>query len=195
MAEGLTTADGKPVDLAAAQTQFAKAMAAPPPDPDIPAPPKREVPQLPADDGQDHQGDKPKPKPKPKPRVKTAAPVKADYTAEAQEFVGNAWLLAAVIPYTSPYAIVISGSRDALVPALAEGAKHSETIRQWVAGTSEHAWKAHLALAAAQMSMQAWQIYRDPELRKQASEQTRRELAEMLGTVSEDSADGGTPSS
>jgi hypothetical protein len=194
VAESLTTADGKPLDLQAAETQFARAMAAPPADPDLPAPPKREVNPP---DGDDHQADKPaKPRPKPvKPRAKAVTAPKADYSAEASEFVANAWLLAAVVPYTSPYATVISGSRDALIPALAEGAKHSETIRQWVAGTSEHAWKVHLTMAAVQMSLQAWTIYRDPVLRKACEAKTRAELAEAMGTaVDEDSANGGAAS-
>jgi hypothetical protein len=195
MAEGLTTADGKPVDLQAAQTQFAKAMAAPPPDPDIPAPPKREVPQLPAEGDQDHQADKPKPKPKPKPRVKTAAPPKADYSDDAKTFVSGAWMLTAAIPVTSPFAVVISGNAAELVPALAEGAKHDETIRNFLSGTGENLWKVQLGMCAVKMGMQSLAIARDPELRKQAEEQTKRELAEAMGAMSEEPESGSPPSS
>jgi hypothetical protein len=41
MPEGLQTPDGKPVDVEAANREFAKAMAAPPADQEAPAPPKR----------------------------------------------------------------------------------------------------------------------------------------------------------
>ena len=182
----LTTPDGKPVQLDEAERKFAAAMAAPAPDPDLPAPPKREpVP----DDGK-KPAEKRAPRAAQKPRPKSAPDPKADYSEPARELVTGAWTLTAAIPYTAPYAVVIADNAAALAPALAEGAKHSEVIRQWVSGTGENVWKVHLGLVAAQMCMTAWQIAKNPDLRKACAERTQAELLQMAQAAQEATANG-----
>lgn len=190
--EGLQTPDGKPLDLEAANRDFAKAMSVPPPD-DLPAPPKR------SETAGRAAAQKPesnsKPKQAAKPRTKPAAPVKADYTDDVKSVVTTTWAITAGVPlaHTQAFAFVLSTNADALTSALAEGCKHSESMRQMFTSTSEHTWKVQLAAVAAQMGMQTLQVMRDPELRDKAAEQTRAQLAQLIESASEVAADGSPP--
>lgn len=109
-----------------------------------------------------------------------AEQVKADYTADAQQAVGMAWTALAAIPATQPYALVVNVNADPLTAALAEGAKHSKTIRSFVA-SGESSWILALAGVGLNMGMQAWQIARDPELRARARESTAEQFKAALG--------------
>lgn len=146
---------------------------------EVPAPPKRDETTAPAapkrtrarKESQARTTSEP-PKDGPKAEV--------DYGPAAQALIGNVWLGAAMIPVTQPYAAVLSASSDGVAGALAEGAKHNETIRGWLTSGTESTWKLQLAGVAVTMGMQCWQIARDPELRDQAREVTRAQLAEAL---------------
>lgn len=105
--------------------------------------------------------------------------MKDDYTDDARQLVGTVWTVAASVSVTQPYAIVIHGNADGLASALAEGAKHSETIRAWVS-TGESSWILGLASVGVSMAMQGWQLARDPELRELAGAKTREQLKEAL---------------
>lgn len=192
MAEGLLLPDGKPVPAAPPASaadvdrQFAEAMAAPPDE--VPAPPKREI--------------IPEPEEKPKPRrrgrppksertrvTKTPEPPSdKDYTEDVTGIVTGAWLTLASIGKTQPYAAVIANHQDGLVTALSAGAKNNATIRGYIEKMSSGGgglWAVQLALVAAQMAMEASQIAKNPELKAQAAEMTKQQLAEVLGKARE----------
>lgn len=100
----------------------------------------------------------------------------ADYTKGAQALVGNVWLGLAMLPPTQPCAAVLSAGSDNLAAALAEGAKHNESIRKWVSGGTDSMWKLQLAGAVVGMGVQCVQVMRDPELREKARAATQAEL-------------------
>jgi len=114
-----------------------------------------------------------------KPRTKPEPPVKTDYTEDAQQLVGGLWTVAAAVPMTQPYALVVDANSDALVSALAAGAKQNSTLRRFVA-SGENTWMLQLASVGMSMGMQAFQIARDPQLRAGAAETTRAKLRQML---------------
>lgn len=111
---------------------------------------------------------------------KAASAVKDDYAKDAQDFVGMTWTVAASIPYTQPYALVIESNSDALAGALAEGAKHNATIRSFIA-SGESSWMLALAGVSLNMGMQMWQIARDPALKEQARAVTVEHLKAAIG--------------
>lgn len=117
---------------------------------------------------------------KPGEPAKPAQPVKDDYTEDAGKFVGGIWVVAASIPLTQPYAVVIDSNSDPLVKSLAEGAKHNETIRAFVT-SGESSWILGLASITMTMGMQAFAIMRDPQLRAECAEATRKSLKEAMG--------------
>lgn len=174
----LTTPAGKPVDAAAPDAaainaDFTAAMNDS--GPDEQAPPRRQPRQAPAEDtGKPKRGRPPKDE-KSRTTDKTAAVVKDDYTEDAQNFVGTVWTVAASIPVTQPYALVVESNSDGLVLALAEGAKHNATIRSWVS-TGQSSWMLGLASVGLSMGMQTWQLMSDPELRAEAAQTTREHL-------------------
>jgi hypothetical protein len=150
--------------------------------PAVPAPPRRATP--------DAQAEKPKRTRSPRKDaarttsdVKPATPDKAaadvDYSDGAKSLVQSVWLGTAVIPFTQPYAAVLYGSADGLADALAEGAKHNETIRGWVS-KSDDLWQLKLAGVAIGMGVQCFQVARDPKLREQARAATQKQLKETL---------------
>jgi hypothetical protein len=199
MPETLTTPDGQPVavpeHVEAAQRDFAQAMAADQPA-DVPAPPKRGEPQ--------EKPDKPRRGRPPKnERARTSSAVsgpsggkpgpavKADYSEDAQALVAGAWTVAASIPFTSPYALVINANADALSSALAAGAKQSEAVRRFVS-SGENTWKLQLASVGLSMGMQTLQLMKDPELREQARAKTQEQLQAALaaqGLIQEEPSD------
>lgn len=113
--------------------------------------------------------------------VKDAVPVKDDYTADVQGVVGAVWTVAASLSYTQPYALVLESNADQLVGALAEGAKHSATIRAFVA-SGKSSWMLTLAGVGLNMGMQCYQMSRDPELRERARAVTVEHLKAAIGT-------------
>jgi hypothetical protein len=164
-------------------------MAAPPAD-DLAAPPKRD-PAAAADP--EKPGKTTRTKAAPKPRVKKSAPIKADYTSDAQTLVATTWTVTAALPPTQAFAYVLNTNADQLTAALAEGAKHSETLRNFVAGTGENSWKVQLAVVGLNMGLQTLQLMKDPDLRQRAAEQTRAQMQELVKSV-EVPADGGDAS-
>ena len=178
----LETADGKPVDVTPVDAEAVNARfdAAMNDDgPDEQAPPKR-TPRTVAEPEQakPRRGRPPKDE-KARTADKPAAEVKDDYTEDAQHLVGAVWTVTATIPFTQPYALVIEGNSDALSSALAEGAKHNTTIRAWVS-SGQSSWMLGLASVGLTMGMQAFQLMKDPELRKEAAETTRAHLKAAL---------------
>lgn len=175
----LKTADGKPVlapplDEDAVNRQFAIAV-----NDDVPAdaaPPRRE--EKPAEEkpratrARTSKADKARTTAQP-------GPVKADYTDDAQKTVGGLWMVAASIPMTQPYALVVDANSDALVSALAEGAKHNATVRKFIS-QGGNSWMLQLASVGVGMGMQALQLMGDPEMRKQAAAATREKLGAAM---------------
>lgn len=122
---------------------------------------------------------RPKGEAKARTEAKVAEAIKDDYTPDAASAVGDLWLMAAVIPFTQPYALVIEANSDPLVAALAEGAKHNATIRRLV-GSGGNTWAVSLAGVALTMGVQALQIARDPAVRAEATAATRESLKAVL---------------
>lgn len=153
--------------------------------PDEMAPPKRE-PDKPA-------AEKPRrgrPRAEDKSRTtKTAPPVKDDYTEDMTGLVGAAWTVAASISYTQPYALILETNADALVGALAEGAKHNATIRSF-ASSGKTSWMLTLAGVGMNMGMQAYQMARDPELQERARAVTIEHLKAAIGARNVEGTDG-----
>lgn len=176
----LETENGKQVAIDAAEVtaQFEAAMNDD--TPDTQAPPRRQRRADPAaEDAPKPRRGRPPKEEKSRTTTAAAAPVKDDYTADAQSAVGTLWSVAAAVPFTQPYALVIEGNADALVSALAEGAKHNATIRRWV-DTGKNTWMLQLASVGMSMGMQALQLARDPEMRAKAAAKTRENLKAQL---------------
>lgn len=182
----LTTESGKAVDVTAdsdaINAKFRDVM-----EDDTPAeqaPPKRQ--EAPA-------AEKPKrgrPRTEDKSRTTAKAdPVKDDYTEDAQNFVGAVWTVAASIPYTQPYALVLESNSDALVGALAEGAKQNSTVRAFVS-SGKGSWMLTLAGVGLNMGMQAYQIACDPELQEKARAVTVEHLKAAIGAKNPEVPDG-----
>lgn len=178
----LETPSGDAVDVTpeAIEAQFQAAM-----NDDGPgeqAPPRRPAP--PADDSpaKPRRGRPPKSE-QSRTADKPAAAVKDDYTSDAAQFVGGVWVVAASIPFTQPYAVVLDTNADPLVKSLAEGAKHSATIRAFVS-SGDSSWVLGLASVTLTMGIQAFQIMRDPKLRAECAEASRKSLKEAIGAKS-----------
>lgn len=196
----LETPEGKrvdtaPLDHAAINAKFGAAMNDTGPDEQAPPPRQPRAAAPPAEAPAKRRGRPPKEE-----RARTiaqapAAVIKDDYTEDAANLVGSVWTVAATIPYTQPYALVIDGNSDALTASLAEGAKHNATIRGWVAA-GQSSWMLGLASVGLTMGMQAYSIARDPEMRAQAAEATRdslrKRLAEKGIVIPEAAPDGAT---
>jgi hypothetical protein len=180
----LETTDGKPVAFTPAAAdevnrQFTAAMNNDTPDDQ--SPPRREP--RPAEGAPKARRTRQPRAEKARTEDKAAAPapvVKDDYTGDAQQFVGTVWTVAASVSVTQPYALILETNSDQLVAALAEGAKHSATIRAFVS-SGESSWVISLVSVGVAMGMQSYQLLRDPELRAQAAELTRQHLKDAMG--------------
>jgi hypothetical protein len=158
MAEGLATADGKPIDLSDVDQQFAAAMAAPPADdPEFPAPPEQPPPDPDAPFGYRLDGT-PKTRPggrppKDKARVQNAPKAitgpgkpgkdgktpdaQPDYAAGLREFLGGIQLALAVLPFPNDnvrvharyQSAVIEKTGDGLATGLGTVAEHNAMVR------------------------------------------------------------------
>lgn len=179
----LETQDGRPVDVTPldpdeVNRQYQAALNDEPADEQ--APPRRAPkPAAEAEQPKPRRGRPPK-EDKSRTEAKPATPVKDDYSEDAGKFVGGIWVVTASIPVTQPYAVVIESNADPLVAALAEGAKHNETIRAFVT-SGESSWILGLASVSLTMGMQAFQIMRDPTLRAECAAATRKSLKEAMG--------------
>ena len=192
----VTTAAGKPVDVGPidpdeVNRKFDAAMAD---DTTDELTPQRRAPRAAASEAEKPKRRYTRKSKEEKSRTVDAAPkvdVKTDYTADAQQLIGGVWTVAASISVTQPYALILEANSDALVTALAEGAKHNASIRAFVS-TGEYSWMIGLASATISMGLQAWQMMKDPELRAQAAAVTREHLKEANGAKSiqvQDTAD------
>lgn len=180
----LETTDGKPVDTAALDpaainAKFGAAMNDTGPDEQAPPPRQPRAAAPAAEAPAKRRGRPPK-----EDRARTvaqapAAAIKDDYAEDAGNLVGSVWTVAASIPYTQPYALVIEANSDALAASLAEGAKYNATIRGWVSA-GQSSWMLGLASVTLTMTMQAWSLARDPEMRDEAAEATRASLKKRL---------------
>lgn len=178
----LTTESGKPVDVTPVDADAVNAAFRDAMDSDGPeesAPPRRQPRAAAEDAPKPRRGRQPKAE-KSRTTEKPAAAVKDDYSEDAQNFVGTVWTVAASLPPSQPFALVLETNADGLVGALAEGAKHNATIRAFVS-TGQSAWWLQLAGVTLTMGMQAAQIARDPELREQAAATTREHLKAAMG--------------
>lgn len=171
----LKTPDGAPVavDEDAVNAKFDRAMNDDVPDTD--APPKR-APKPPADEDKPRTRRTRQPKAEKARTTKQAPPVKDSYAEELTTVVSTAWLVSASIPVTQPYAAVLHANSDALVAALDQAAKSNDTIRRYVASGAQASWQLSLAGVVANMGLQAWSIWKDPNARAQAAETTRNQL-------------------
>jgi hypothetical protein len=161
---------------------------------DIPAPPSHNKPEPPEYQPKHtaRRGRPPKAA-EPKPATTKAAPVKADYTSQAQALVGSVWTVAASVPPTQAFAFVLNNNADALASALAAGAKSNEAIRNFVDGGGDAGWKLQLAAVTVSMGMQTMSLMKDQDLRAQAAEHTRAQLSEAMkahGIVPEEAPSG-----
>lgn len=185
MTEGIRRSDGRPlkVELPPPSAEFAAAMAAPPADVDIPAPPdpapREEAPRrrgrppgsgrkLPAEtQAKSAKG-------------KAAEPPKDDYTADATDLVRATWTVMASIDLTCPYALAIENTGDAWVGGLAGGARKNAFIRSLVSGSGNSGWMLQLSAAAMSTALQLRQIAADKELRAEAAAATKARLREAM---------------
>lgn len=110
---------------------------------------------------------------------KPAEPVKDDYTEDAQSTIGGLWVVAASISFTQPYALVLDANSDALVSALAEGAKHNSTVRRFI-GAGGNTWMLQLASVGLSIGVQSIQLMGDAELREKARTATKAKLKGMM---------------
>lgn len=176
---------GASVDLAAAEREFSRALAAEDPAA-TQGPPRRAG-------GDGAPAEKPK-RPRGRPRkdpaesarvargpAPDASPV--DYTEAAAGLVTLGWATIAAIPYTTPFAAVLDANAEQLTGALANGAKHNPKI----AGALERAasggggvYVIQLAAVGVNMGMQCLEILRDPETRRAATEATRTKFGAFL---------------
>lgn len=178
------TADGTPVDVTeqadSINAQFSAAMNDD--GPDEQAPPKRQPRSSAAAEaaGSVERPRRGRPPKSEQARVKDSPPPKDDYTEDARSAVGTVWTVAASIPVTQPYALVVYTNSDALAKSLAEGAKHNATIRAFVA-SGESTWIIGLASVGLSMGLQTVQLVKDPKLRAEAAAKTREQLKEAIG--------------
>jgi hypothetical protein len=202
MAEGLTLADGTPVDIDAAGQQFAAAMAAPEPGeaPDYPAPPRKdpEAPYGYMDDGVTPKKamGRPKSDPASKPRTAKTVPAapprgsKSSAVAEARDYtqgltdVGTAvWVGLAGLPWTRPYSVLWRAQVPAMARAWNAAAQENAQVRVKVAKIASGEggmWILGVALATAPVLGGVVALLSDREARAQFMAQGELDLQEWM---------------
>jgi hypothetical protein len=180
MPEGLSTADGKPVNVQ---------VPTPEPAPDVPAPPR-----MTDADKAAIEAKKAEPRRRGRPpksdraRVETPKPAAEpltprDYSEALDSAVTGVWLAAAGIPYTTAYAAVLHANKAAVVGALNAGANQNAKVRAQVEKYTSGGgglWQMQLAVVGAQMAMQTMALMKDKELREQTAAGTREQLHTWL---------------
>src|SRR6185437_16745605 len=184
MAEGLQTTDGKKLDLEAAEQSFAQAMSSPADD--VPAP-KRATPEQ-KEQAKAPRASRSRPKAATDKARTTAKSEKVDkdFSEDIAGITTGLWLTTASIPYTQAYAAIVKLNQPALVASLNQGAQNNSQIRGYVEKLSSGGgglWMMSLGVTSVNMAMQAMQIARDPELRKQLTEQTKADLQSYLSAA------------
>lgn len=192
MPELLNPATGQKVDAAPAATftppqidrdeinrEFSRAMVSGGEGQD---PPERETPTADrpkAKRGRPRAEDKSRTEDKPKESQK----VDKDFTEQLVGLTSTAWFAAASIPYTSPYATVIDANQAELVAALNGAAQNNAAIRSKIEGWSSGGggiWAIQLAAVSTNMTLQAFQLLKDPQLRKEAAAVTNGKFRKFL---------------
>lgn len=183
----LETPDGKPVDLpdaeerAQTEQEFARAMASGAAG-DTGLPPREPKPE--GEKPKARRGRPPKEE-KPRTESKPAGPQKSDkdFTDEVVGLTTLGWAALAATPYTLPYACVIEANQEQLCTALNAGAQNNAAIRAkieaWSAGGGG-VWMLQLAAVGTNMTVQAVQLLKDPELRRDAREHTEGKFRQFL---------------
>jgi hypothetical protein len=180
MAEGLETPDGTKLDLAAAEQSFNEAMAAP--EGDLPGP-KRMTPEQKEASKAAPKRSRPTKAEKPRTAAAVSQKVDRDFTEDVSGITTGVWLATAAFSYTQPYAAIIKLNEGALIASLNQGAQNNATVRGYVERASNGSggmWMLGLGVTAANMGMQAMQLMKSPDLRKQLGEQTQAELKHYL---------------
>lgn len=205
MAEGLTLADGTPVDVDAAAEEFRVAMAAPEPGdaPDMKAPPRRD-PDAPrgarpvkgADD-----------KPRTAKRVPAAAPrgakgktadvPKQDFSQGLTEVGTAVWVGLAALPLTRPYSVLWKAQLAAQVSAWNQAAQENVQVRAKVARIASGEggmWVLGVALATGPLiGGVIGMLTADPKVRAQYAAKAEADLSEWLdANVQQDEPAGAT---
>lgn len=170
-----------------------------PPGPEIPAPPKREVPEVqdggeapapPKRRGRPRKEDRARTTTDTKPAVKKAAPAKLtpkDFTADLTAVTDGLWLAGSQIPPAAPYAAILKANQAGLVASLNAAANQNATARAYVeklSGGGNGSWMLQLGMVGVSMGMQAMQLARDPKLREQLVEQNSQAVASYLEKIS-----------
>jgi hypothetical protein len=166
MPEGLTRPDGTPVDVDAAERQFAAAMAAPPADADAPAPPKRPPREAQAGEQPRRRGRPPKSERARTDEGKAPAASAADQEAltarrtanvrETTEMVAGACLVASKITGSPPFkadAYVIQGMAEPIGKACAEVARHDPAFARFIDKSGGGKVTAYLGLATVALAL------------------------------------------
>jgi hypothetical protein len=186
----LTTPDGAPVELdaekrEAVNQEFARAMASDGPDEQA-GPPRlddkpAEAPKRPR--GRPRKNPDDKPRVTDKPAAAASQTVDKDFTDECVGLTTLGWAALAATPYTSAYACVIEANQEQLVAALNAGAQNNAAIRAkieaWSAGGGG-VYMLQLAAVGTNMTVQAMQLLKDPDLRAQARAHTEGKFREFL---------------
>lgn len=191
----LTTPDGQVVDTGPADEavidraevdkDFARALATP--DPSGPQAPPRH------DDAAGEQPKRRRGRPRKNPDEQARAtetppepPVvmsDTDYAEAAAGVVTLGWATLAGIPWTQPYAVVVDANAGDLTGALANGAKHNPKIRaalEKAATGGGGVYMLQLAAVGANMAVQTLELMRDPALRAEATQHTRKKFRAFL---------------
>lgn len=106
-----------------------------------------------------------------------------DFTEACTGITTLGWFALAATPFTSPYAAVVDANQEQLVAALNGAAQNNARARdaiQRMTNGGGGLWAVQLSVVTANMSMQALQLLRDPELRREAAEHTQAKFKKFL---------------
>lgn len=184
----LATPDGAVVDAAETadrdqiNAEFSRAMAPGDPEEPVKAPPDRPE-QQGAEPPRRKRGRPPKSEAARTAAAPPAQAVDKDYTDALVALTTMGWSAVAAIPYTTPYAAVIDANQENLVRALNHGAQNNAAIRAKIEALTAGGggiWVIELAGVTVNMTMQAMQILRDPQVRAEARAATETKFREFL---------------
>lgn len=204
----LSTPEGKAVNVAPVELSpeqlaslegFNRAQTDAPEPTDVPAPPKRQVPDK-TDPGYTPNVEKPK---RGRPRKEDAArttkePAKdskplppKDFTPELNVIGDSVWLGASQVKQIAPYAAVIHSAQPAIVSALNAGAQVNPGLRAKIEASTSgagNAWMLQLAVVGVQVGLTMMKVARDPELRAQLVEVNSQNVNAYVSALSGEQA-------
>lgn len=200
MAEGLRTADGKPVGVQPAGTPDTSAFDAAvagtsETTTDELAPPTRTKPVPTEDEAREIRktARKPSGKQAGKPRATSSpAPPARDYTKDLDQLGEALWIGLSQLPFTQSYAPLMNeASRAPMVSAWNAAAQQSPAVRaridQLVSG-SGNSWILGVAIATIPVALGAYQIATNPQLRQAMAQQNAADVhqwAQNMGLLQE----------